>query len=96
MSGDQHVPVRTCVGCGQHAAQSELLRVSSGLDGALALVTGRRHLGRTGYLHPRPMCWEQFAVRKGPVRSLGRPVDKATRCTFVEELKRLDQSAKIG
>jgi len=96
VSRDRHVPVRTCVGCGQPAPQANLLRVSTVPDGNLALATGRRHVGRSGYLHRQPRCWEQFAMRKGPVRSLGRHVDKATRLTFVEELKRIDQSAKMG
>jgi predicted RNA-binding protein YlxR (DUF448 family) len=90
VSRDRHVPVRTCVGCGQPAPQSTLLRVSTAPDGDLVLVTGRRHVGRSGYLHRQPRCWEQFTMRKGPVRSLGRHVDKATRLTFVEELKRID------
>jgi predicted RNA-binding protein YlxR (DUF448 family) len=81
-------PVRMCVGCGGRAPQRDLLRFAVTTDGTLALVSGRQHSGRTGYVHPKPECWERFAARKGPLRSLGRSVDKASRMAFVQELKR--------
>jgi predicted RNA-binding protein YlxR (DUF448 family) len=86
-------PARMCMGCGGRAPQGELLRLGVAADGTLAVITGRRHAGRTGYLHPRPQCWERFVARKGPLRSLGRAVDKALRVAFVHQLKQVEQLA---
>lgn len=88
-----HVAIRLCMGCGGRSPQPELLRVESAPDGRLALLARRGHTGRTGYLHRQPTCWDRFASRQGPVRSLGRKVDKATRYALVEELKLTEQSA---
>ena len=83
-----HVPVRTCMGCGQRAPQAELLRLRGAADGTLTVVAARSSGGRTGYLHPRRECWERFAGRKGRVRSLGCTVDKAQRAAGVQQLER--------
>jgi predicted RNA-binding protein YlxR (DUF448 family) len=82
-----HSPIRTCIGCGERALQRELRCVSIAPDGALRIVDRRRRMGRTGYLHDRLACWERFARRKGPVRSLRRSVDKGTRMALVQVLK---------
>lgn len=87
MTRPRHVPVRSCIGCGARAPQAELLRVASTADGGLQLLTGRAHAGRSGYLHPDVACWERFAARKGPVRSLRQTVDKVRRLIFVQGLK---------
>ncbi len=84
------VPVRMCMGCGGRAPQPDLLRLSVAGNGSLTL-TPRQHAGRSGYLHRQPDCWERFIARKGPLRSLGRAVDKISRVTFVQQLKRLEQ-----
>ena len=87
-------PVRTCIGCGGRAPQAELLRLSLGADDTLTVVSGR-HSVRTGYLHRQQACWERFAARKGPVRSLGRNVNGTVRATFVQQLKRLEQFGMV-
>ena len=84
-------PVRMCMGCGGRAPQAELLRITVGTDSELTVVTARRHNGRSGYLHRQQECWDRFAARKGPVRSLGRNVDRPVRLTFVQQLKRIEQ-----
>ncbi len=87
-------PVRMCMGCGGRAPQRDLLRLSVAADGSLAL-TPPRHTGRSGYLHRQPECWERFTARKGPLRSLGRAVEKTLRVTFVQQLKGLEQFAMM-
>jgi predicted RNA-binding protein YlxR (DUF448 family) len=84
-----------CVGCGARAPQLDLVRMSAAADGRL-LVDARRHAGRSGYLHRDAACWQRFAARQGPVRSLGRTLNKATRAALVRELERLEQSAMMG
>lgn len=71
-------PTRTCVGCGQRAAQPLLQRFVL-QAGGLVLDGGRRAPGRGGYLHDDPACWRQFTRRRGPVRSLRAPVERAAR-----------------
>lgn len=85
-----------CLGCGERAPQAELVRIAAGADGGLRLVGGNPSPGRTGYLHPAPTCWERFAARKGPVRSLRRSVDRVARQALLESLRKTDQCAKIG
>jgi len=81
-----HVPVRQCIGCAQRAAQSSLLRLRCTPAGALTLVSTHHGSGRSAYLHPQPDCWQQFAARKGSVRSLGRSFAKDERASFVRLL----------
>lgn len=95
MSGAQHVPIRMCVGCGTRAPQAALLRFACRSDGALALVNEDALAGRSAYVHPQATCWERFASRGGPVRSIGRTVDKPRRLAFVQELKAAEQSAMV-
>lgn len=89
MTGNRrHVPVRTCMGCGGRAPQEGLIRIAATAAGTLAVVRSLRGLsGRTGYLHRDPACWRAFAARKGPVRSLGRTLDRQARLACVRELE---------
>ncbi|WP_275106603.1 YlxR family protein [Nocardioides caeni] len=68
-------PVRTCVGCRQRAARSELLRVTAGSDGS----TGQTVVlpdpdatapGRGAHLHPTPGCYDLAVRRKAFARAL--------------------------
>ncbi len=75
------------MGCGERAPQDTLLCVGSTPSGGLQLVDRRRQrTGRTGYLHESRGCWERFAARKGPLRSLRRNVDKQTRMAVLRGL----------
>jgi hypothetical protein len=78
--------MRTCLGCGERAAQPTLLRLAIGADGHLIVDRIRRAPGRGGYLHRRAQCWERFAARKGMVRSLRRAVDRAERQAMIARL----------
>lgn len=81
-----HTPTRFCVGCGQRAAQADLLRFVAGPAG-LALDRHRCAAGRGAYLHPDEQCWKGFAARKAPLRSLRRSIDRAQRMAFVQQLR---------
>lgn len=82
-----HVPLRTCMGCGGRAPQRELVRLAAAADGSLRPVDAAGHRGRSGYLHRHTACWQRFAARSGPVRSLRRPFDKAARAALVQTLQ---------
>jgi predicted RNA-binding protein YlxR (DUF448 family) len=79
-------PIRSCVGCGDRAPQVTLLRVTY-RDGSLRRDGAPRAAGRGAYLHERPACWDAFAARRGPVRSLRSAVPHAVRVRLVEELR---------
>lgn len=79
--------IRSCIGCGQRAAQSLLLRVQLDGDGRLTLVHRSGRAGRSGYLHSNKDCWQRFASRKGPVRSLARNFDRDARRAFIMQLE---------
>lgn len=89
------VPIRSCMGCGERAPQAELLCVTTSPAGALQLVEQRRRTGRTGYLHDRLGCWERFAARKGPLRSLRRNVDKQARMMVLQGLKAAESAGSM-
>ena len=91
----RHVPIRSCVGCGQRAPQPDLLCLRSGAGDSLQLVGRRQRSGRSAYLHVNGECWERFAKRKGPIRSLRRAVDKHTRIALVQQLKAADSPAIV-
>ncbi|WP_272950281.1 YlxR family protein [Nocardioides cynanchi] len=65
-------PVRTCIGCRERAAKSELLRVTAGSDasGRPAVVPdpAATRPGRGAHLHPTTVCYD-LAVRR---RAFGR------------------------
>ncbi|MFT3871334.1 MAG: YlxR family protein [Nocardioides sp.] len=65
-------PIRTCVGCRERAAKSELLRVVAGSDafGQPAVVPdpAASTPGRGAHLHPTTECYD-LAVRR---RAFGR------------------------
>ena len=64
-------PIRTCVGCGRRAPQSELQRFTAP-DGIL--VAGRAEPGRGAYTCRRLQCFERAVARRGFARTLRRNV----------------------
>ncbi len=95
MSRASERPRRMCMGCAERAPQSELIRIGSGADGCLQILSRRQYVGRTGYLHHKPACWQSFVMRKGLVRSLGRPVDRSVRGALLESLHRVERPEMI-
>ena len=64
-------PIRSCVGCGRKAPQSELLRFVAE-DGRLVPGTGKP--GRGAYTCRRLSCFERAAARRAFNRTLRRTV----------------------
>ena len=87
MSRERHVPIRTCMGCGARAPQPVLLRLRRSTRGTLTQAIPPDTQGRSGYLHLRRECWDQFASRKGRIRSLGCSLDRAQRVACLSELE---------
>ena len=66
-----HTPIRTCVGCGRKAPQSELVRFGS-VDGELVPAAVSR--GRSAYTCRRLACFERAVSRRAFNRTLRQTV----------------------
>ncbi len=82
-------PVRTCVGCRERAAKSELLRVVA-VEGALAPDPASRLPGRGASVHPDPRCVDLAERRKafGRALRLAGPLDVAPVRDFLQQVER--------
>ena len=73
-------PVRTCIGCRERAAKSELLRVTAGSDtaGRPAVVPdpAATRPGRGAHLHPTSACYDLAVRRRAFARALRRPGER--------------------
>ncbi|MFN8545869.1 MAG: YlxR family protein [Candidatus Binatia bacterium] len=85
-------PVRTCVGCGERAPVTELLRFHVAADGLAPDRVGRAP-GRGAYLHRQPACWTAFARRRGAVRSLRVSPPPAARTALIALLAAIPGAA---
>ncbi|WP_240617459.1 YlxR family protein [Nocardioides speluncae] len=69
-----HEPVRTCIGCRERAARSELLRIVAGTDSngqpAVCPDPDRTAAGRGAHLHPTAECYELAVRRRAFSRAL--------------------------
>lgn len=61
-------PVRTCVGCRERSAKSELLRLA--WNGALVIDVRQVMPGRGAYLHRDQKCLELAIRRRSVARAL--------------------------
>lgn len=86
MSAALHVPVRSCVGCGERDAQRAMLRLGRGPAGTLTVDEPRR-TGRGAWLHPRAACVAGLERSKGLARSLRTTVAKDSRRAAIRELE---------
>ncbi|HET7406731.1 MAG TPA: YlxR family protein [Mycobacteriales bacterium] len=66
------MPVRTCVGCRQRAAASDLLRVVA-VEGRLSPDPRHRMPGRGAHVHPDPACLDLAERRRAFPRALRLP-----------------------
>ena len=55
----KHVPLRTCVGCGEGGAKRELIRIVRHPDGSIAVDLHGKEPGRGAYIHRRAECWRK-------------------------------------
>jgi hypothetical protein len=67
----KHVPIRTCLGCGRKAPQTELVRFVAH-DGVL--TRSRSGEGRGAYTCRRLACFERAASKRAFNRVLRTPV----------------------
>ncbi len=60
-------PVRTCIGCGEKAAQRELVRLR--IDGERVVIDREKSGGRGAWLHPSAACLDRAVRRRSPSRA---------------------------
>ncbi|HVO17774.1 MAG TPA: DUF448 domain-containing protein [Anaeromyxobacter sp.] len=68
MSPSPGQPVRTCVGCGQPAARTALVRLRA--RGGSVVVDAARSGGRGAWLHPAGACLDRALARRAFARAL--------------------------
>ncbi|MEU1193823.1 YlxR family protein [Streptomyces sp. NPDC005859] len=96
MSGRTHVgacPERTCLGCRQRAAKTELLRIVAIKDACVPDPRGTLP-GRGAYLHPAPVCLDQAVRRRAFTRALRAPgaLDTKALRQYVEQTTVAEQA----
>ncbi|MFD8610937.1 MULTISPECIES: YlxR family protein [unclassified Streptomyces] len=65
-------PERTCVGCRERAAKTDLLRIVAIEDECVPDPRGTLP-GRGAYVHPAPVCLDQAVRRRAFTRALRAP-----------------------
>ncbi|MDG9720100.1 YlxR family protein [Streptomyces sp. DH24] len=65
-------PERTCVGCRERAAKTELLRIVA-VEGACVPDPRGTLPGRGAYVHPAPLCIDQAVRRRAFPRAFRVP-----------------------
>ncbi|HOJ92636.1 MAG TPA: YlxR family protein [Dictyoglomaceae bacterium] len=69
MSNIRHIPLRTCIGCGEKKAKRELIRIVRKKDKILFDSTGKVS-GRGTYICPKTECLEKALKKKALSRAL--------------------------
>jgi len=68
LTGDVRQVVRTCIGCGQTAAQLALVRLKA--EAGRVVVDHARTGGRGAWLHPAEKCLDRALKRRSFARAL--------------------------
>ena len=83
-----HVPVRTCVGCRERAAQARTCSDSSwARDGSVRVDPSGRSRGRGAYVHRRRACVEAALARGAVARVLRTGLDEHGAATLRAEIE---------
>ncbi|MFI2435073.1 YlxR family protein [Streptomyces sp. NPDC018693] len=96
MSGRTHAgacPERTCVGCRERAAKSDLLRIVAIEDECVPDPRGTLP-GRGAYVHPAVVCLDQAVRRRAFTRALRAPgaLDTKALRRYVEQTTVAEQA----
>lgn len=75
MTKSKHVPLRTCVGCGESKPKMMLTRIVDAEGGPVMDETGKAH-GRGAYICKSGDCLEMAFKRNGFKRSFKRNISK--------------------
>ncbi|MGH7873441.1 MAG: YlxR family protein [Candidatus Binatia bacterium] len=84
MTKKNHLPERTCLGCGTRDRTTAMIRLTVIEEGQLEL---NKQTGRGGYLHRDQNCWKMFINRKNHFRAFHTEISRAAREQLVQRLK---------
>ena len=73
-----HIPVRTCISCGEKRNKNELIRLVLDANGVVRRDdSGKRHGSRGAYVCPNRSCWENLKKGKRLNRAFRKngPID---------------------
>lgn len=83
MQTEKKVPERRCIGCGEHRAKSELLRIVRLPDGRVETDAGGKKPGRGAYV-----CFDEKCFAKG-MKRLSRSLSAETGGALREEISEI-------
>jgi predicted RNA-binding protein YlxR (DUF448 family) len=90
----KHVPIRTCLGCGQKKPKEELARIVVE-NGALMVDKGGKLPGRGAYLCPEIACISSLRKKKGRLSySLRVSVPRAAEDRFLKGMLYIREGEK--
>ena len=83
----KRIPVRMCIGCGEHKEKRELIRVVRDKEGNLSIDTTGKKPGRGAYLCPNPQCLAKALKSKRLQREFGVPVEDELAQQLMEQME---------
>ncbi|MCS7233733.1 MAG: YlxR family protein [Synergistetes bacterium] len=89
----KHVPIRTCVGCGEKKPKGEMLRIVRTVDGGISLDVSGKKSGRGVYVCFNSDCVGKALKKKAIQRSL--KINELDR-SIIEEVERLIAKRRDG
>ena len=83
----KRIPVRMCIGCGEHKEKKELIRVVRDKEGNLSIDSIGKKPGRGAYLCPNPQCLAKALKSKRLQREFGVPVSDELAQQLMEQME---------
>ena len=83
----KRIPVRMCIGCGEHKEKKELIRVVRDKEGTLSIDSTGKKPGRGAYLCPNPQCLAKALKSKRLQREFGVPVSDELAQQLMEQME---------
>lgn len=83
----KRIPVRMCIGCGEHKEKKELIRVVRDKEGNLSIDSTGKKPGRGAYLCPNPQCLAKALKSKRLQREFGVPVSDELAQQLMEQME---------
>ena len=83
----KRIPVRMCIGCGEHKGKKELIRVVRDKEGNLSIDSTGKKPGRGAYLCPNPQCLAKALKSKRLQREFGVPVSDELAQQLMEQME---------
>ena len=83
------IPVRRCVGCGEHFPKNSLIRILRSPDGEISLDFTGKKSGRGAYICKNPQCLQAAVKNHGLERSFKTSIPKETAVLLEKEMEQI-------